>query len=777
MDEAQLAPYLEAGADLIPLHRPDHVDGKGRRRGKSPSDPGWTTADYSRFDARAHMGGGANVGVRLGAADLVVDVDPRAFADGDDPWARMCADVGLDPDDYPTVETGSGGLHVYMRKPADVSVRDSLSDYRGVEFKTLGRQVVAAGSVHPDTGRAYEWDALSPGLSDAPEAPRLLVDLARRPRTAAATGGGEHSQAELAEMLDRLDPEDFRDHDGWLTLMQACHHATAGDGRAEFVEWSTRDPEYADDAAIIGRRWDSLHADTEGARVTHRTLHKLLRDAGAADAVPRARAEDDFEEVGPGESQADVPEHERKGPMERMNDRYWAVMEGGQFRIYWRQVDPSQDPPLEHWVRAKPYDFGKYLANERVERGDKTVPKADAWIEWPGRRSAEGVVFDPEREHPRFLNLWTGWAVEPRRRPGGWSRLQELLEDVLCDGDSRVVDYVMNWAAYMAQRPGHPAEVAICFQGQKGVGKGTWGRALAGLCGRHGMQITSSEHLVGRFNDHLRDKILLFADEAIKPYDKDGESRLKGLITEPTLAFEGKGRDVQADRNRLHVVMASNEDWFVPMGLDGERRFLLQRANRSWQGRTSRFEALHRQLRDGGLSALLWDLLERDIEGWAPRSSIPVTAASREQKVRNMKPVAQWWFNCLTEGEPPCDPVSGPGWGEDWALDPVRLLRQQVRESFEEHCRRNGVRHSGGMSRSVDMTFASEIEALVPSLGKTKVTVPHDIDGAVRTHGDGRAWAYALPSLGECRDRMEELLGGPVNWDEATVAGVGREAA
>jgi len=223
-DSGQLAPYIEAGLQLIPLHNyayEDEFKGKRRKRGKSPVHGNWTKKPYKSKDQLTHMDAGDNVGVRLRSTDLVLDVDPRAFPDGetmetDNPFRRLCKDVKLDVNKYPRVETGSGGLHIYMTKPGDVSTRDSLNDqYPGVEFKSLGRQVVSAGSIHPDTKRLYEWDFLYPELDQfgAPAASKLLVDLIRRPTGSAATGGGEHDQEELAEMLELLDPEDFRDHE------------------------------------------------------------------------------------------------------------------------------------------------------------------------------------------------------------------------------------------------------------------------------------------------------------------------------------------------------------------------------------------------------------------------------------------------------------------------------------------------------------------------------------------------------------------------------------
>lgn len=772
-DTNELAPYLNENWSLIPLHRWDMIDDKKRERGKSPRDGNWTRKIYKNKDQIEHMKSGANVGVRLRAEDLVIDVDPRNFEEGDDPLARLCEDCGIDPNQCPTVETGSGGFHIYMKKPGDVSIRDSLPDYKGVEFKTIGRQVVAPGSIHPSTKKMYVWDFTRPPLDKIRQAPDRLLNIIRRPNRALSTGGGEHTQEELAEMLDKLDPEDFRDHDNWLTLMQACHHATAGDGRSEFIEWCTRDPLYTDHSGVIGLRWDSLHADNDGgARVTYRTLHKIMRDGGFAEAVPQRSAEDDFEAVGPEDlpfddpSVEEMPEHEKKGPLERMNDKYWAVMEGGQFKVMWEVEDPStaipekKVPARKMWVRAKLWDFKNMLANRKVQREDKAVPLSDAWIEWGGRRSADGVVFDPEHDHKGFLNLWTGWGTDPRK--GEWSLLNELLFEVLCDGEDDVYKYVMDWAAYMVQHPGRPAEVAICFQGGKGTGKGTWGRALASLAGKHGMQITSSEQLTGRFNDHLRDVILLFADEALKPYDKDGESRLKGLITEPRLAYEGKGRDVISAKNMLHIVMASNEDWFIPAGLDGERRFMLSRTNNKRIGQHKWFEKLHDQLDRGGLSALLWDLLHRDIGNWSPRQQVPATSGLIEQKIRNLGPVEQWWFNAVKDGELPFETAKAD---QDWLFDnELSSFYQDVRGSFDAFCTTNGIRH-GSMGRSLDMLFAKEIKKLVPTLGTNQRSPVPEERFDIKTQHDGRARIYVFPDLVTCRNSFEQLFGGKIDWE------------
>ena len=200
---------------------------------------------------------GLNLGVRLSDRQLVLDIDPRNG--GVEGFARLCEDLSLNPKEWPRVETGSGGSHYYMTLPNNVQVVDTLPAYPGVEYKSKNRQVVAAGSIHPDTGKRYEWDWAHPDLGDAREAPANLVALiTRRKRDSSAPDAGEYDNQQIAAMLGGLEPTDFQAESEWRKLMMAVHYSSNGNAREEFINWSTSDPNYADQAEVIGRRWDSL---------------------------------------------------------------------------------------------------------------------------------------------------------------------------------------------------------------------------------------------------------------------------------------------------------------------------------------------------------------------------------------------------------------------------------------------------------------------------------------------------------------------------------------
>ncbi len=760
-DPAQLRPLLNAGYQLIPLHnysREDGRKGKRRKRGKSPVDANWTKRPYRSDDQVLHMEAGDNVGVRLRSTDLIIDVDPRNFEDvwqGVDPFTELVLRLGIDPDEFPTVRTGSGGLHLYMTKAETASVSGSLPDFPGVEFKSMGFQVVAPGSIHPDSQETYQW---MPGEAldefdwlGAPAAPEELLALIQRPAGALATGGGEHDQEALAHMLGHLPPEAFRDHEAWLTLMQACHHATAGDGRQEFIDWCTSDPGYADHGNLIGVRWDSLHSDNGGSRVTTRTLYKIMQDHGVGDAIPTPCAADDFpdEENEDSNLQAtEAAEDDKTGNpidvlIEEMNEEFCAVLDGGVFQIF----REDHDPAFKHrrvWARMSREAFRHYFEDETVTPfgSKKPISKADLWLSSRKRRKYPGIVMDPEGlpENEGKLNLWTGWSVEPQQ--GDWSMMQELIGEVLCDGNSEADEYVKRWIAYMLQRPWETPEAAIAFRGEEGTGKGTLGRALMRIAGPHGLTVSSSRQFAGRFNDHLRDCVFLFADEAVWPGDKEGEGVLKQLITEPVISYEGKNKGIVAGRNMVHLMMASNEDWVVPAGPEARRYFVSDVSDRRKRDQAF-FGRLWRQMDNGGLAGMVHDLQVMDLTGWRPAMNIPQTRALADQKLRSMKPADRFWFELLNEGALPisftadCEEV-------DWRSGPVELGpadRDRTVAAFDLFLRKNQLRSERATHR-----------ALV-NAGRKLI----GLSTARASGGTERTWL--IPSLVEARAVFEQRSG------------------
>jgi hypothetical protein len=372
----------------------------------------------------------------------------------------------------------------------------------------------------------------------------------------------------------------------------------------------------------------------------------------------------------------------------------------------------------------------------------KLVTAADYWLGHQDRRQhLGGVVCDPTgRTGPDFLNVWQGFAVEPK--PGKCDIIMEHLHEVVCAGDDRIYDYGLGWLATKVQRPGNPPETAFVMRGPKGVGKGFLGHLMRNVFGVHGMHVSRVEHLTSKFNTHMLNCCLLFADEAFFAGDRRHEKILNGLITEPVLTIEKKGVDAFQARNRLGIIIATNADWAVPATAD-ERRYFVTDVSAARRGDRAYFTQLFQAgSNPDAVAAFVHELLEVDLSGFEIRD-VPETEGLNDQKLASLDDFETWLLECLTLGYlPDSDPKLQPPWTEWWATTPTY-------EAFKVWSQRKGT-----------LRFARNIAQFGKFMTRFYGT-------PVRPRGSAtRQRAYALGTLEEARARFCEVQKVTVGWPD-----------
>ena len=631
----ELEAFRGSGYELIPLHAPGALDARGRTIGKAPLK-GWPNVEpLTVEEARQRMADGSNVGVRLRRCDLVVDVDPRNFNVGDDPVSRLQTDLSFRLDDYPQVVTGANGAHYYMLIPEGVNSLESLKAYPGIEFKSRGRQVVAPGSAHPDTLQPYLWDALTVPLMSVGEAPEALLDLIRRPERAAASDAGEVSPEQLAEMLTGLDPTRFRNHTRWLELMMACHHATAGDGRDEFVVWSASDPQYADDGAIISRRWDSLHSDRGGPSVTIKTLYKALHDAGQGNLITRDSAEDDFHDELSASSVSDAP---RRHASSGVLDDWVYVIDAEQFV---RRSD-GKKWKKEQWKTRyaclKP--DGDVLS--AIWRGNLALRKFEALVYLPGQPEF------PDGEVSGRYNIWRESGVDAE--VGDVQPFLEHIEYLFPDEAER--DYVLDYLALLVQAPGRKINYALLVKGGQGTGKSWIGRLMTRIIGSPNVTVPSNTEVMSSWTVWTEGAQLAIIEELMAVGRLDMANRLKPIITEPTLRIEAKGCSLYSIPNHLNLMAFTNHENALPIER-GDRRWLVVFSDAKPRDETY-YESLFSFLENGGPAAVKHWLLNRQVK-LNPKGVAPRTRGKEEMRRLSLGEAEQALAAMLEEGLAPFD--------------------------------------------------------------------------------------------------------------------------
>ena len=345
--------------------------------------------------------------------------------------------------------------------------------------------------------------------------------------------------------------------------------------------------------------------------------------------------------------------------VEQMNKSHALTIMGGKAVIMRKSPNPN-DPEHTQTEFIRPIELAAMYQHDTYEYG-KTASgqpaikdRIAAWLAHPKcRRYSGGVYFYPVCEGekidrvPDALNLWCGMEIKPVA--GDWNLIDSHVFNVLSGGNREVYTYILDWCARTLQYPHLQAGSVLVFRGKKRTGKGLFGHFLRKLWGQHGLHISNAIHLTGKFNQHLANTCLLFADEAFFAGDKLHEGVLKSMITDDVLTIEGKGLGIVQLANRLKIVMATNEEWAVPTSAD-DARYLIADVSDCRKGDTDYFSKLASQIDDGAAqSAFLYDMLQRDISKFHP-GNIPDTQGAREQRLHSLDVTSRWFLDCLERG-------------------------------------------------------------------------------------------------------------------------------
>ncbi len=341
---------------------------------------------------------------------------------------------------------------------------------------------------------------------------------------------------------------------------------------------------------------------------------------------------------------------------------------------------------------------------------------------------AEGIAFNPKaKKTPNQYNVWRGLAVTPKA--GGCRRVLRHIRDVLCGGDSKQFKYLVRWMALLVQQPWSKPEVAIVFRSVEGTGKSIIAGMLTEIFGLHGFTASQSNQVVGQFNGHLYDKVMVVLEEAFFAGDPKAESQAKVLITNPSMAFEWKFMGAESRASYHHVWILTNREWAVPVGADA-RRYAVLDVSAHRMGDLPYFKALADEIANGGVAAFLHFLLQVKVAGYNPRK-LPNTKALAAQKAETLRqtcPEQGWWLEALVEGELMLADGRVAMFGQP-------ILANDLQSSYERFTR--GARHVKPWSRAIQ-----DLRKVLPAAGLVK---RRPSSGGTRYH------EYDLPDLAGAR--------------------------
>lgn len=455
----------------------------------------------------------------------------------------------------------------------------------------------------------------------------------------------------------------------------------------------------------------------------------------------------------------------RKRQQKDFNARYGLLMIEGRAVVVSREINKNTDF-VESKLSAKE-TIATYYANRKLPFIIQT--KVGYEVEWPisvygdwltsyYRRSYPQPVFAPKRDMvataamptpEAAYNLYVGTNITPRR--GNCDLILAHIFNIWCDGDQVAYQYVICWLARMLQNPGKQGKTVIVLRSGEGTGKNIIMDIFDRYFGAHSVMLTKPEDLSG-FNDHLGLSVFVFLNEALWGGNKSVEGTMKSTITDDILLVERKYLPKFKCRNCTHIMVATNNDWAVPVGID-DRRFLILDASESRKGDFEYFTALAEHITAGGQEAFIYYLLHDVAIAEFDVRAIPElnSATKLDHKIRTADSITKWWIDILNDGGFNVRREAENSYGvmvkmdvfAEWPLHSVFEIDKN--ELYESYIQATRSQHKE--------TKTSVSKKLAELMGVETLRQVRPWNG-----GTERGRVIQLPSLAEARTAMEARL-------------------
>ena len=696
---------------------------------------------------------------------LHVDVDPRAGEDLGDEQKRILEKIRAFKPTPTCVIFSGGGYQAFWRLEEPIPIDGDVAKAEDAKRYNMQLEMLLGGDNCHDISRIMRL----PGTMNRPNAKKRkkgrtvvlaatihldtkisypIADFTAAQKVQAKSSGFSGGRSDLTPQVDTGNVRRITDL------------SELGDDVKDWVKVLIAQGRDPDEPTRFSSRSETLFCvccELHRANISDETIFSIItdKDFGIAESVVQLGSRAEAYALRQIER---AKEYAIDPALQDLNARHAVISSiGGKCRVISEEHDHGFDRPKIELQSFQ--DFSNRYMHRKVKVGegkdgtDQFMPLGKWWLQHKSRRQFDQMVFVPAKDIDGAYNLWRGFTCEAI--PGSCQKFLDHLKHNVCGGNEDHYKYLMAWLASSVQQPDHPAGTAVVMRGKQGTGKSFFAKAVGKLFGQHFLHISNSKHLVGSFNAHLRDCVLLFADEAFYAGDKKSEGILKALITEEHIVIEKKGIDSEAQRNYIHLIMASNSDWVVPVAMD-DRRFFVLDMGEDHRCDSNYFGEIAAELDDGGYEALLHYLMTLDISEIDLRT-IPNTDALVEQKQLNLNPESAWWFDKLHEGR-----VLGRH--EDWQLI---IAKEELLMDMEHFIKR----YAGNYMNRISMTRLGRFLNRVMPAGLPQTTTRRVSPDASAPAYTGLSFntnpkCYKIATLQECRDVWDQVMNSKTAWQE-----------
>lgn len=320
--------------------------------------------------------------------------------------------------------------------------------------------------------------------------------------------------------------------------------------------------------------------------------------------------------------------------------------------------------------------------------GFNTLPFINKWIGFTHniRRKDDVDIYPNSTDCPEnIFNLWRPFAMELLTEPytHKQTELNFILNHIkiLCNNDENVYDYFIKWIAQMVQYP-HIKTIMPTFISREGSGKGTLFKLFEKMLGNEKVFETTnpSRDVWGDFNGMMCNCFLVNLNELSKKDTMEAEGKIKGLITDNTLAINQKGIPQYKIKSYHRFITTTNKEEPIN-STNGDRRNLIIRSSDEKKGDYIYFKTMHKYLEDNDVIRTCYDYF-KGIEGMDKFKdiSIPQTEYQTNLKELSKSPIEQWLESFTREHM-------------NDSKECIELLGTEIYELFKHWSNSNGIKY------------------------------------------------------------------------------------
>lgn len=320
--------------------------------------------------------------------------------------------------------------------------------------------------------------------------------------------------------------------------------------------------------------------------------------------------------------------------------------------------------------------------------GFNTLPFINKWIGFTHniRRKDDVDIYPNIKDCPEnIFNLWRPFAMELLNEPyiNKPTELKFILNHIkiICNNDENVYDYFIKWVAQMIQYP-HIKTIMPTFISGEGSGKGTLFKLFEKMLGNEKVFETTNpaRDVWGDFNGMMCNCFLVNLNELSKKDTMESEGKIKGLITDNTLAINQKGIPQYKIKSYHRFITTTNKEEPINSS-KGDRRNLIIRSSDEKKGDYIYFETIHSFLEDNNVIRTCYDYF-KSIEGMDKFKDIPIPQTEYQINLKELSksPIEQWLESFTREHMNDNNKC-------------IELLGIDIYELFKSWCNSNGIKY------------------------------------------------------------------------------------